>query len=59
MLRVLEVARGVAIRRAVATAHVTAGQAQAQMYPGAASFQTFFTTGRARWLRLQGADVFA
>jgi hypothetical protein len=50
----------VTIGRAVTTAHVAAGQTQAQMYPSAAGLQTFLAPFRRFWrLWFDVADVFA
>jgi len=40
---VLEMFRSMAVRRAVATADVTTGQAETEMHPGRPGFQTFLT----------------
>ena len=54
--RVLEMARGVAARRTVATADVAAGQAEAQVDPAHARFQALLTPRGARGHRLD-ADL--
>ena len=46
MARLVEMLRGVPARRAVATANVTAGQAEPEMDPGHAPSQALFTPRR-------------
>jgi hypothetical protein len=50
MLAFVKVFRGVLVFRAVAAAHVAAFQAQSQMHPGVAHFQTLFASLRRFWL---------
>jgi len=44
MVRLMEMSRGVAARRAVTTADVTAGEAETEMNPRCAEFQALFTS---------------
>ena len=53
----LEVFRGVAVRRAVATADMTASQAETEMHPGRSHFQTFFTPLSASGNGLKSSHV--
>jgi hypothetical protein len=46
----VKVFRGVLVFRTVATAHVATLQAQPQMHPGVAHFQTLFAALRRFWL---------
>jgi hypothetical protein len=48
----VKVLRGVAVRRRIATSHVTANETEAQVDPRSAHFQTFFTTLRSSRLNI-------
>src|SRR6185503_18528358 len=57
MGRVREMFCGMAMRRAVATADVTAGQAETEMYPRRSHLQAFFTSERASGNRLKSGHM--
>ena len=59
MVGVLEVVRGVPIRRTVAAADVSAGQAQPQVNPSAPHLQALLAALGLWWLRLDVTDVLA
>jgi hypothetical protein len=44
----MEMLGGVLVFRGIAAAHVAAGQAQAQVYPGVAHLQAFLAAARVR-----------
>jgi hypothetical protein len=57
MFRRVKMLCGVAIRRTVATSHVSAGEAESQMYPMRADFEAVLTSfGRSSY-RFDLADV--
>ena len=57
MGRKLEMFRGMAIGRAVTTAHMTAGQAETEMHPGRSKLQAFFTSLGESGNRLKSGHV--